>query len=445
MPGLSPAHKVVFGALLCLFLLVTASAFADSQARIVRLSDVQGDVRVDRNTGQGFEKAFMNLPLTQGAKIQTRMDARAVVEFEDGATLRIVPASRVLMEQLSLRDSGTKVSTVAVQDGTVYLNLESVNGNEFTVTAGHEKLILSEPARVRVTLGGRDLKVAVLRGKARVSAPSGDVEVAKNQTATFDLANQDRYELAKDVEPGAYDQWDKQASQYQQRYSKTAYNSYSPYTYGVSDLNYYGSFFNAPGYGMLWQPYLVGAGWDPFMDGMWAFYPGFGYNWVSAYPWGWTPYHSGSWVFVAPYGWVWQPGGPWNGFNGIPPVVNAPANFQRPVPPASGQGMVAVNRGPGFNGAGAHGNRVEVRNNSAGLGVPRGGVANLRDLSQSVEKHGAATTRVATAPIGVPAWRTQPGYGSSPIGAGRSSVPQAGPAPGAHASLGAHGGGRSPK
>ncbi len=49
----------------------------------------------------------------------------------------------------------------------------------------------------------------------------------------------------------------------------------SPYAYGASDLNYYGSFYNMPGYGMMWQPYLVGAGWDPFMNGAWMWYPGF--------------------------------------------------------------------------------------------------------------------------------------------------------------------------
>ena len=46
-------------------------SFADSQARIVRLSQVDGDVQIDRNTGQGYEKAFINLPVTQGAKLRT--------------------------------------------------------------------------------------------------------------------------------------------------------------------------------------------------------------------------------------------------------------------------------------------------------------------------------------------------------------------------------------
>ena len=42
-------------------LLLAVPSFADSQARIVRLSQVDGDVQIDRNTGKGYEKAFINL------------------------------------------------------------------------------------------------------------------------------------------------------------------------------------------------------------------------------------------------------------------------------------------------------------------------------------------------------------------------------------------------
>lgn len=62
----------------CLVLLIAIAcavlalpALADSQARIVRLSDVQGSVQIDKNTGLGFESAFLNLPITQGTQLKT--------------------------------------------------------------------------------------------------------------------------------------------------------------------------------------------------------------------------------------------------------------------------------------------------------------------------------------------------------------------------------------
>jgi hypothetical protein len=105
-------------------------AVADSQVRMVRLSEVQGDVQVDRNTGQGYEKAFLNLPITQGVKLRTRNEGRAEVEFEDGSTMRITPDTVIEFPQLSLRDSGAKVSTVHLQEGTAYLNFSGAKDDE---------------------------------------------------------------------------------------------------------------------------------------------------------------------------------------------------------------------------------------------------------------------------------------------------------------------------
>ena len=57
------------------FLVVSASA--ESKARIVRLSQVQGTVQIDRAAGDGFDKAFINLPVIEGAKLKTGKDGRA--------------------------------------------------------------------------------------------------------------------------------------------------------------------------------------------------------------------------------------------------------------------------------------------------------------------------------------------------------------------------------
>src|SRR5437588_4744521 len=102
-----------------LFLLKTP-VFADSQARVVRLSSVEGNVQVDRESGQGYEKAFLNMPITQGNKLRTNEDGRAEVEFEDGSTFRVTPNSVLEFPQLSLRDSGAKASTVDIKQGTTY-------------------------------------------------------------------------------------------------------------------------------------------------------------------------------------------------------------------------------------------------------------------------------------------------------------------------------------
>jgi len=199
---------------------------------------------------------------------------------------------------------------------------------------------------------------------------------------------------------------------------------------------------------------LVGAGWDPFMDGAWAFNPGFGFGWVSAYPWGWTPYHYGSWVFLPGYGWAWQPGGAWNGWYNQPRVLNAPSGFKVPQAPTTGTHSLIVNRGTGS--AIVAGNKVVIRNNSAGLGVPRGEVKNLAKASQQVQAHGMVTEHVHTAqapPVSTAGSR-QPGMISGPRSQQQASSPRTStPAPRSSSpasmpsshSAPSPGGGRSPR
>ena len=92
----------------------------------------------------------------------------------------------------------------------------------------------------------------------------------------------------------------------------------SPYSYGMNDLSYYGSFVSGcGGGGSMWRPYFASAAWDPYANGAWAYYQGAGYSWVSPYPWGWMPYHSGSWAFCQGTGWGWMPGNNWNGLNNM--------------------------------------------------------------------------------------------------------------------------------
>jgi Family of unknown function (DUF6600)/FecR protein len=379
--------------------LLSLPSFADSQVRIVRLSDVRGDVQIDRNAGQGFEKAFLNLPVVQGAKLRAGHDGLAAVEFEDGSTVRITPETVITFPQLTLRDSGAKASTVTVLQGTAYVSFVGSRDNELTLAFGSEAVTLTGAAHLRLEMGHARATLAVLKGDIQVNGPSGIVEVGKKRSVTFDLADRDQYILAKKVEEGPYDAWDQRQDEYDSRYAKhTAFNN-SPYAYGMSDLNYYGNFFNVPGYGLMWQPYFIGAGWDPFMDGGWAWYPGFGYAWVSSYPWGWMPYHYGSWTFLPSYGWAWQPGGSWTGLNNVPNTMNPPRTFNPPRPPATPvRSFVMVNRRPLVAPTVSSAGRVMIRNGSAGFGIPRGSLDNLRSLSRNAQRHGVATTMVGTPP-----------------------------------------------
>jgi len=374
---------------ICLVVLVAAifalPAHAGSQARIVRLSDVHGSVQIDKNSGTGFENAFLNLPVTQGTQLRTRDNGRVEIEFEDGSTLRLGPNSQLDFSTLGLNDSGARISILNLADGAAYVNWLGKAGDQFTLNFLHEKVDLDHPAHFRVDTSADGTKVAVFKGEIQVVAPAGPVTVAKNKMVTF-TADDEKPVLAKNIEQEPLDSWDKEAVAYHDQYSK---NNSSPYAYGISDLNYFGAYTPVPGYGMMWQPFFAGAGWNPFMDGAWSWYPGMGYMFVSAYPWGWMPYRYGSWAMVPGMGWMWQPGN-WNSFATVPRYVGASAaSFHAPVAPTGTVSTVVVGKG-GPVLSPVLPTHLTITRGSAGLGVPRGAVSDLKSVNHQVAKSGFA-------------------------------------------------------
>src|SRR6266849_3187000 len=238
------------------FLVVSASA--ESKARIVRLSEVQGTVQIDRATGDGFDKAFINLPVIEGSKLKTGKDGRAEVEFEDGSALRLAPDSEVDFTQLALGDDGQKLSTVQLVSGTLYANLRpkrsGQKSDQFLLNFARESVTVSESAHFRVELADATATRAVFKGKLSATTPSGQFELAEKHTATIDLAKEDlskdgaggdpakkdTFAIAKNYEAEPSDAWDRQQTEYHDRYASAGGSSInSPYGYGMSDLNYY--------------------------------------------------------------------------------------------------------------------------------------------------------------------------------------------------------------
>lgn len=317
------------GALIC----VAVPLWADSNVRIVRLSYLDGDVQIDRGAGQGLERAVLNMPVVQGTRLSTQSGATAEVEFEDGSTLRLIPATTVEFRTLVLRDSGERVSAMELAQGTAYLAAANKK-DVFSIAAGGHGFTLVHAARLRLRRHDPDLSLSVFKGEAEVQNANGSLRVKKDETLNLDLNDLAEYQLLKGIEPDGYDRWSQQRDQYRQTYAASHRGGYnSLYSYGWSDLNYYGSFTQFGSMGMFWRPAGVPLGWDPFGDGAWMYYPGNGYMWVSGYPWGWMPYRYGSWMFVPGFGWGWRPGPVWTTWYASPGIYGAPAGYVGPAPP----------------------------------------------------------------------------------------------------------------
>lgn len=395
-----------------------ASAPGTSKVRIVRLSQVRGIVQIDRHIGRGFENAIANLPVVEQSQIRTGVGV-AEVEFEDNSSLRIAPNSLVEFPRLEREASGATASTVHLVKGTAYVSLvkqqdKKAPVNEFDVKFGARTLDLGPATHIRLDVADSQAKLAVFDGSVRTDGENGGVSVPKKKTAVFSIFDSTEPTVAKEIAPNEFDSWDEQETKYHANVASfSRFNS--PYSYGLSDMSYYGAFTELPGCGMAWRPYFATAAWNPYGSGTWAYYGGAGYSWVSPYPWAWTPYHYGTWMSCGDAGWGWMPGGDWYGVNnvvatnvpmsgggavtGVHGPIRAPHVPSRP-PMKNEPALVPVNSKPiPVSGINVATRSFVFQKDSAGLGVPRASLGRLNKFSNQAINHGFARTEIyATVP-----------------------------------------------
>src|SRR5437763_14434031 len=112
----------------------------DSQARIVRISYVEGDVRLDN--GHGYESATMNVPLTERDWLQTGSDGWAEVQLEDGSLIRLAPETVIAFTELGRSSSGGTITTVDLDQGEAVFKITKHDDSDFRVTVKKNTITL---------------------------------------------------------------------------------------------------------------------------------------------------------------------------------------------------------------------------------------------------------------------------------------------------------------
>jgi len=310
--------------LLCGMLPPPAQADA-SHARIVRLSLVQGQVRFAKEFHKDsmddskavWELAPLNLPIRQGYAISTDSDARAEVEFENGAMAFLSPNTTIEFYDLSLNEDGAFITRLILRQGSGIFYVHPAKGDYFSVTGGDFSVEANGRTRFRLDNFDDGSSVAVEQGQINVLRNKGTQPLTKGQTYSINVGKDATPVIAREGDPDDFDKW--VSGRIDSVATATAYsNQYvnsGGYDSGFADLYNYGSFYNVPGYGWGWQPYGVGFGWSPFAFGNWYYDPAFGWDFIGSAAWGWLPYHYGGWAFAPGLGWMWMPMG--FGFGGL--------------------------------------------------------------------------------------------------------------------------------
>jgi|GEM_PF-1364077 len=353
---------------------------ARPRIRVERLSLVEGTVHVLRGDHTQFPQAAMNMPLTQGMKVETGSDGRAEIEFEDGSVARITPNSSLTLASLQAPlHTALETTTVEQNSGLIYYELRSDPRTQFHVNFNGRTATPVANSTFRIDLNNSPKDLGVLDGKVRVNGASDSysVEVLQGKTIQFATSGNEPYTVANWLAPNGFDDWNQQLDQEAAQQAKNQTPArvqqgggsiMDTAAYGWSDLDSSGSWYPLPGYGMVWQPNGAGPGFNPYGYGSWAFYGGgVGYTWISGYPWGWLPFNCGAWNYIGSFGWGWTPGmygcggfgigfGYGYGYGGYPyagrghrgrhghhPHCNidrAPPGYRAPTPPRIAKGQM---------------------------------------------------------------------------------------------------------
>jgi uncharacterized protein DUF6600/FecR-like protein len=323
---------------------VPPAAADSSHARIIRLSLVQGDVRVSRNahgdsladSGAQWETAGANLPIRQGYAVATD-NGRAEVEFENGAMAFLKENTVLEFYDLSLTD-GARMTRLVLRQGSASFYVNPQSGDYFSVTGGDFTVEANGRSSFRLDNYDDGSTVETMKGHVSVLHKDNTTRIDQGQSLSMKAGDDASLSVGRAGEEDDFDRW--VAGRVDSVASATSatlqYTSSPYYASGFGALYTYGAWSSCGANGFGWRPFGVGASWSPFTMGQWVWDAGFGWTWMSSQPWGWAPYHYGGWLFDSSCGgWFYSPpmfyGSPGGPRKHFPPRVHAPQPLYRPV------------------------------------------------------------------------------------------------------------------
>jgi hypothetical protein len=268
-----------------------------------RLSYTDGTVSFWRQGADDWSTAQINTPLAPGDELYTASPATLEIQIGSRAFVRTWANT-----QLGLVNQDPDYLQFKVTTGYASFDLRTIEpGTTVEVATPNAALTIERPGYYRVDVTGERTAFITRRGGQATVTPASGAAVVITPSEEVVIEGTSSPRVTSYVAP-QLDAWDKWNYARSDTYLDTVSARYvSPGTYGVSDLDRYGTWRAVPTYGSVWVPTAVQPGWAPYTTGSWTLDPIYGWTWVDTAPWGWAPYHHGRWVFVDRF-WCWAPG-----------------------------------------------------------------------------------------------------------------------------------------
>lgn len=302
---------------------VAQQAVVDPPGRVARLSYLDGDVSLAPAGTDEWAEAVLNRPLTTGDRVWVDSSARAELQ---------VGSASIHLDQgtgFSFAELDDDLLHMKLTDGAATIRVQRKRDNErVEIDTPNTTVALLHPGEyhIEVTATG-DTVVKVRSGEVEVQGEERSYTVRANEEAVF----KGTAELTADINPlgprTAFEDW---ANDRDRRDDSSVSARYvSPEVIGYEDLDRDGEWISETGYGYVWRPTYVVAGWAPYRYGRWVWVSPWGWNWIDDARWGFAPSHYGRWAYLRSR-WCWVPG-------------------PRHIRPVYAPALVAWTGSPGFN------------------------------------------------------------------------------------------------
>jgi hypothetical protein len=290
---------------LCLGVAVFAFAgwaSADPPTRVGRLSYISGAVSFSPAGVDDWLVAGINRPLVTGDRLW--VDAGARAELQVGSAVFHMDGGT----SVTLLNLDNRVAQLQVAQGRLDVRVRRLGPRDVVeVDTPNLAFSIRRPGAYRVDVdpAGDATTVATRDGQAEVYGEGAAYLVDAGQAYRFIGTGLRDYENLEALRDDEFDRWSYDRARRGDNSVSARYVSRD--VIGYEDLDDYGSWRPAEGYGTVWAPNSVPAGWAPYHDGHWAWVDPWGWTWVDDAPWGFAVSHYGRWASLDG-SWCWVPG-----------------------------------------------------------------------------------------------------------------------------------------
>ncbi|MCJ7680357.1 MAG: FecR domain-containing protein, partial [Candidatus Aminicenantes bacterium] len=267
-----------FFCIVFLFSPLTAEDIPYTNGSVARLSCVEGEVFLQRAADMSFEKAVLNMPVTEGDRLGTT-DGRAELYISRGKYIRLNHNTKI--DILKLPDNSSDLVQIRVWAGSCYLRINHLDQDKgFELHTPDLSAYVLDRGLFRFDIReNQETELFVFQGLLEAALEDGSVMIKADQRleAIDGRAISDPSKFLSTTED-SFDRWNKQRDYDLGRESDSRYLP-EELTDFETELADSGRWDDVAPYGQVWIPFGADMEWRPYYNGRWVWLGLTGWTW----------------------------------------------------------------------------------------------------------------------------------------------------------------------